>query len=226
MRTKPEHERKPPDRPAAPRSIRLSDRELEIVLHAAEGLRDKEIAARLGIAMSTLRTYWERLKAKLGAGTRAQAMARALASRHRIAMEELSLAELRASLLIENLTDLAIFFVSPEGIILSWNIGVARVLGYSEDEFVGKHLDIIFSSGDVEAGIELIERQTAVELGRASDERWHIRKDGARIWVSGTLVAISDGRLRCFAKIMRDDTRTKQLEQELEHLRAILNSKN
>jgi PAS domain S-box-containing protein len=207
-----------------PRPQRLSDRELQIVLLAAEGLRDKEIVKELRISQSTLRTYWDRLKHKLQASTRTQAIARSLARQNRAALEDLRLAELRASLMIESLEDIAIFFMDTHGKILTWNIGVARVLGYGENDFIGRPIQDLFTEGDLAVGTVELEITRAAELGKYVDQRWHKRQDGALIWVNGILVAIKSeaGEIQFYAKIMQDDTRCKGYEEEVERLRTIL----
>jgi PAS domain S-box-containing protein len=125
-------------------------------------------------------------------------------------------AEERLRLLEENVRDYAIFTADPDGTIRSWNLGVERLLGYTEREFVGQPLAIIFTEEDLESGAALREMQGAIESGRAEDERWHVRKDGSRFWALGVLTCLRapDGQVQGFAKIMRDFTERKLAEEE------------
>lgn len=123
-------------------------------------------------------------------------------------------------LLLDNVRDYALFVVGPDGIIQSWNVGVERVLEYSEPEFVGQPFTIIFPPEDVNSGAPARELEIAATAGRAEDERWHVRKSGTQFWASGVLTALRDdtGALRGFAKIMRDITGRKLAEEERKQL--------
>jgi PAS domain S-box-containing protein len=125
-------------------------------------------------------------------------------------------AEERLRLLEENVRDYAIFTVDAEGTIQSWNLGVGRLLGYSDSEFVGQRLAIIFTPEDLASGAADSEIQGAKTAGRAEDERWHVRKDGSRFWAMGVLTCLRDpaGQVQGFAKIMRDFTERKLAEEE------------
>ena len=121
-------------------------------------------------------------------------------------------------LLIDNLEDLAVFLIDPEGRIASWNPGVERNLGYSEAEFLGRDIAILFTPEDTAAGTPVEERATARQDGRAPDRRWHMRKDGTRLFVDGVLVALKqpgDGLIG-YAKIMRDITAQHRAQVRLE----------
>jgi PAS domain S-box-containing protein len=128
--------------------------------------------------------------------------------------------EERLQLFIDNVRDYAIFLTDADGRIVSWNAGVERLLGYSESEFVGQPLAVIYAPEDLESGIAVREITLAATSRRSEDERWHIRKDGSRFWASGVLTALLDdaGRLRGFAKIMRDITERKLAEEERKQL--------
>jgi PAS domain S-box-containing protein len=125
-----------------------------------------------------------------------------------------------ATLIIENIHDYAMFLIGLDGQIQSWNSGVERILGYSEDEFVGQPLSLVFTPEDRQAGAPQHELETATRDHRAVDERWHVRKDGSTFWASGILTLLCDeqGQPRGFAKIMRDRTDWKQHEEERERL--------
>src|SRR5207249_714184 len=104
-----------------------------------------------------------------------------------------------------------------DGRIVSWNTGAERVLGYSEPEILGRSVAVLFTPEDVAKGEPGHEMQRALTSGRSMDDRWHTRKDGTRFWASGVLRPISDekGRLRGFAKVMRDETERRQSDEQL-----------
>jgi len=124
-------------------------------------------------------------------------------------------------LLIEGVKDYAILMTDPDGLLVSWNTGAERLLGYAEAEILGRHVARIFTPEDRVAGVPARELATAAAEGRALDERWHQRKDGSRFWASGVVSPLRDdaGGLRGFAKVMRDATGPKRLNEVLE-LRA------
>jgi PAS domain S-box-containing protein len=120
-------------------------------------------------------------------------------------------------LLMECLTDYAIFFLEPDGRVASWNAGAERTFGYPEAEIVGQHCSRFFSPEDIQQGLPEKELQTAATTGKANDDRWLVRKDGTRLWCNGTATALRDaeGRLRGYAKVLRDRTEQKRLEETL-----------
>lgn len=129
-------------------------------------------------------------------------------------------AEERYRLLVENVREYAIITLDTDALIATWNIGSQRLFGYSEEEAIGRPGAIIFTPEDREAGADRRELEIAVETGQASDERWHLRKDGSRFWGTGVTTALylPDGELRGFAKVMRDNTERKAAQQALEDL--------
>jgi PAS domain S-box-containing protein len=124
-------------------------------------------------------------------------------------------------LVVENVSDFAVYTKDLGGHILSWNPGVERLFGYAEDEWVGRHISIIFTPGDLQQGALDQELKTALEQGRSEDQRWHVRKDGSRFWSDGMLMLLRDeaGQPRAFAKIMRDETARYRAEEELRRSR-------
>lgn len=121
-------------------------------------------------------------------------------------------------LLIENVEDYAVFIIDTDGNAASWNPGVEKLLGYTESDFIGRDTCDIFTPEDNARKACQVEMIAAARDGRAEDRRWHVRKDGSRFWANGLMMALKDdaGKLRGFAKIMRDDTERKLMEQELE----------
>lgn len=106
------------------------------------------------------------------------------------------------------LEDWAQFLIDRNGTVLSWNSGVRKVLGYSEEEFVGQSLAVIFVCEDREQAVHEREMKKAAEHGRAAAVRWHVRKEGRRIFVDGVLTALRDesGSIIGFSKLLRDVT--------------------
>jgi PAS domain S-box-containing protein len=125
--------------------------------------------------------------------------------------------EAHLRLLIETVTDYAIFTTDPQGQVVTWNSGAQRILGYEEAEILGKNSSIFFTPEDIRLGEHERELRTAAAEGRAEDERWHVRKDGSRFWASGVVIPLRDavGRHRGFGKVMRDITGRKRMEDEL-----------
>jgi PAS domain S-box-containing protein len=120
-------------------------------------------------------------------------------------------------LLVENAVDYCIFTTDPTGHILTWNPGAERMLGYSEAEVRGRNCDLIFVAEDRRAGGPELERELAQRVGRAENERWHLRKDGSRFWGAGIMIALRDdtGAHVGFAKILRDFTRRREIQKAL-----------
>jgi two-component system CheB/CheR fusion protein len=131
--------------------------------------------------------------------------------------EELRQIEERLRLLMESVTDYAIFIMDTEGRIEIWNPGSERMFGYTSTEAIGQPAAIIYTPEDCEQGVPEAEMRRAREDGRAADERWHLHKDGTRFYVSGVMAALRDeGVLIGFAKIARDLTERMRAEEALQ----------
>jgi PAS domain S-box-containing protein len=127
--------------------------------------------------------------------------------------------EERYRLMVDGARDYAIFMVNPSNEIVYWSAGAERVFGWSAAEAVGKSGEIVFTPEDRENKQEEKEIETALRKGCASDRRWHMRKDGTRIWVDGMMRRLDDektGALRGFAKIARDATQQHEAEEQLQ----------
>jgi PAS domain S-box-containing protein len=133
------------------------------------------------------------------------------------AQEALRESEERFRLLVESTQDYAIISLDPDGRVASWNPGAERTLGYTTEEILGRSFETFFTPEDVTAGKPARELSQAAETGRAADENWLMRKDGARFWASGVTTSLRDpsGKLRGFAKILRDLSERKWLEEAL-----------
>ncbi|HEX8351873.1 MAG TPA: PAS domain S-box protein, partial [Pyrinomonadaceae bacterium] len=121
----------------------------------------------------------------------------------------------RLRLLLDSATDYAIFSMDARGVIDSWNAGAERIIGYEAEEVVGRHSRIIFTPEDRAQGADGEEMRTARATGRATDERWHLRKDGSRFYASGVLSTLGDAPDSGFVKIMRDLTAQQRADEEL-----------
>lgn len=194
-----------------------TERQREIVLLAAEGRTDKEIANLLGIGRGTVITHWKRMRERTGAINRAQAIAFEMARVYRAAEADLFRTAGLYQGLIESLEDFAVFLMDENRTTTTWNPGVGKILNYEEEEWVGLAGDVIFTPEDREAGAPSLEQETAIRDGRALDDRWHVRKDGSRFWASGVMVAVrnDDGVILCYSKILRDLTYLKLLEEKV-----------
>ena len=124
-------------------------------------------------------------------------------------------AEENLRLMVESIKDFAIFTVDHEAHVVSWNSGAEQLFGYSEADILGQSIAVLFPPEDRAALVPEQEIAAAAATGRATDERWHIRKDGSRFFASGVLAPIfdEDSKLRGFTKIARDITERKEAEE-------------
>lgn len=123
-------------------------------------------------------------------------------------------------LLVEGAVDHAIIRMDKQGRIASWNTGAAAIFGYEEQEILGKSAAILFMPEDVTSGQHEREMATAEQDGRSDDDRWHVRKDGSRLWASGVVTPVKDeqGNHNGFVKILRDLTDRKLAEERSTYL--------
>src|SRR4051812_27674849 len=131
-------------------------------------------------------------------------------------------------LLVESVRDYAIFILSPEGTIQTWNRGAERLKGYKADEIIGKHFSVFYSAEDLNSGKPARELEIAIAAGRVEDEGWRIRKDGSRFWANVVITAMRDssGVLRGFGKVTRDMSERRKAEQNLAERSKQLESTN
>jgi two-component system CheB/CheR fusion protein len=109
---------------------------------------------------------------------------------------------------VDHTRDFTIVLMDPEGRITTWPDSARSVFGYEEGDVLGQPLAMLFSEEDQRAEVATHELAIAQSAGSAHDDRWHVRKDGSRFWVSGEAVALrgGDGALLGFAKLVRDRT--------------------
>ncbi len=130
----------------------------------------------------------------------------------------------RFQLLIDAVTDYAIYMLDPNGIVSSWNSGAQRFKGYTEKEILGSSFSRFYTEADRAAGLPQRMLQTAEQEGRCEAEGWRVRKDGTRFWAHVIIDAIRDekGKLIGFAKVTRDITDKREAQEALEQTRAAL----
>jgi PAS domain S-box-containing protein len=129
-------------------------------------------------------------------------------------------------LLLQGVTDYAIYMLDPRGVIRSWNAGGERIKGYSADDIVGQHFSRFHTPEDIAAGLPAQSLAIAREQGRYEAEGWRVRKDGSRFLANVVIDPIhQDGELIGFAKITRDITERHEAQQELQAAqRALMQS--
>jgi PAS domain S-box-containing protein len=117
--------------------------------------------------------------------------------------------------LVDSVQEYAIFLLGTDGEIRSWNTGAARIMGYDEQEVIGRNFSIFYQPEDAQKPLR--ELEVAAAEGRVEDEGWRVRKDGIRFWANTVITALRnpDGTLRGFAKVTRDMTARLTAEEEL-----------
>jgi len=126
-------------------------------------------------------------------------------------------ADERYRLLVEAITDYAIYMLDRDGRITSWNPGAQRFKGYTSDEIIGEHFSRFYTPQEREAGVPQAALRTATEEGRFEAEGWRVRKDGTRFWAHVVIdpIRTPSGDLLGFAKITRDLTERRAAEESL-----------
>jgi two-component system CheB/CheR fusion protein len=209
--------RYPPDRPIALEHLaRIRSGSTSIAEHRIVRQNDK--------AIRWIRDYGFPIRDQLGNVQRVAGISRDITD-EKDAADRLAASEERLRLIIENAREFAIFTLDLSRRITTWNTGARRVLGYSEEEIVGQSADIIFTPEDRAAGAPEHEAMTAVRDGRAGDERWHVRKDGSRLWSSGFMMPMRgpDQAVIGLIKILQDRTEAKHAHEteQREQARAL-----
>lgn len=125
---------------------------------------------------------------------------------------------------IVSVTDYAIYTLSPEGVVVTWNAGAQRFKGYHPEEIIGRHFSVFYTDEEQARGRPARALELARTSGKFEDEGWRVRKDGTRFWASVVLDPIRDdaGELLGFTKITRDITERRNAAEELERAREVL----
>ncbi len=120
-------------------------------------------------------------------------------------------------LMVESVTDCAIVMLDSAGRVVSWNTGAQRIKGYAADEIVGQHFSRFYPPAEIARGVPQRDLDSAAAQGRFEVEGWRVRKDGSLFWANVVFTAIRDpaGNARGFAKLTRDLTERRQVEQIL-----------
>jgi PAS domain S-box-containing protein len=164
-------------------------------------------------ALATLREREEQFQTTVGA------------LQHNLDVQEAEAAELgRYRLLVNAVTDYAIYMLDPNGRITSWNPGARRLKGYEEAEILGQHFSRFYIDEDRAAGLPALALATAAKDGRFEREGWRVRKDGSRFWAHVIVDPIRNpaGELVGYAKITRDLTERRDAQLALERTREVL----
>jgi PAS domain S-box-containing protein len=134
--------------------------------------------------------------------------------------QQLFASERRYQLLVEGVKDYAIFMLTPDGHVTTWNPGAQRIKGYRAEEVIGKHFSCFYPDEDVRKGRPAEQLKRAVEEGRVEDEGWRVRKDGSKFWADVVITPLLDntGKLHAFSKVTRDISERKQAEDNLRSL--------
>ncbi|MCP1765469.1 hybrid sensor histidine kinase/response regulator [Bradyrhizobium japonicum] len=142
----------------------------------------------------------------------------------RAAEAKLRESEQQFRLMVQSVTDYAIYMLDVEGNVASWNAGAQRIKGYGPEEIIGRHFSNFYTEEDRAAGLPRTGLQTAAREGRWEHEGQRVRKDGTRFWAHVVIDAIrdDDGKLVGFAKVTRDITERREAEAALQAAQATL----
>lgn len=124
----------------------------------------------------------------------------------------------RLRLFVNTVQDYAMFMLDVNGVVTTWNRGAERIKGFRASEIIGKHVSVLYTRQDREAGLPGHQLALANIRGRFQCEGWRVRKDGTRFWASITITALRDdsGALIGFGKVTRDITELRAAHAELE----------
>jgi PAS domain S-box-containing protein len=142
----------------------------------------------------------------------------------RIAEEALRESEQQFRLLVQGVTDYAIYMLDRTGRVTNWNAGAQRIKGYLPDEIIGEHFSRFYTPEDRASGLPDLALKTAAQEGRFEKEGWRVRKDGTQFWAHVVIDPIrgDDGEVVGFAKITRDITERRDAQRALDQAREAL----
>ena len=135
----------------------------------------------------------------------------------RHAEEALRHSEEQLRLVVEGMRDTAIFVLDPAGKVATWNSGAKRIMGYRNEEIIGKHFSCLYSPEEAEGHRPERVLEKALSEGRFEEEGWRVRKDGSRFWANTTTTPLRDqaGKLQGFGRVTRDVTERMLVEEAL-----------
>ena len=134
--------------------------------------------------------------------------------------ESLRESEERFRLMVEGVKDYAIFMLDPGGCVTTWNDGAERIVGYGEEEILGRHFSPFYPEEDVERGHPEEVLRAALAEGRYVEEGSKVRQDGSRFWASAVITTLRDrkGNLKGFSMVVHDTTERKHADDVLRFL--------
>ena len=118
---------------------------------------------------------------------------------------------------IESVKDYAIYMLSADGTVISWNEGARRAKGYLSDEIIGRYFGLFYSEAEQLSGVPAKNLEIALRSGQFEGEGWRYRKDGSRFWAHVMIDTIRDEQntLLGFAKITRDISEQKAINDRI-----------
>jgi PAS domain S-box-containing protein len=142
----------------------------------------------------------------------------------RAAETKLRESEEQFRLLVQSVTDYAIYMLNVDGHVASWNAGAQHIKGYAPEEIIGRHFSDFYTEADRAAGLPRVGLETATRNGRWENEGQRVRKDGTAFWAHVVIDAIRDeaGKLVGFAKVTRDITERREAEAALQAAQATM----
>jgi PAS domain S-box-containing protein len=145
-------------------------------------------------------------------------------SERKAAERRLKQNEEQLRLLVQGVTDYALFMLDPDGRVSSWNVGAERIKQYRAEEIIGEHFSRFYTAADLQKGEPQNALETARREGRFEKEGWRVRKDGTQFWANVIIDPIRDdtGKIIGFAKVTRDITERLESQKALEHAREAL----
>lgn len=172
-------------------------------------VKDGRLAAMFVVMQAAART-WTAEEVSLVEETAERTWAAMKRARAERALKD---SEAQMQHILSSVREYAIITIDPQGNIASWNSGAEHLLGYREAEALGRSGAIFFTPEDRKTHKVEREMELARTEGRASNERWHVRKDGTRFWGSGVMLPLSDEQGGSMVKIFRDNTEQREAEQ-------------
>ena len=186
------------------------------------------LAAQAAVAIDNARLYQTSVRevaARRDAEEKLQELNRNLEQRASQRAEQLAASvikleesERRFRMLVEGVTDYAIYMLDPTGTVVNWNPGAQRIKGYEREEIIGQHFSRFYTEEDRRDRVPYQVLETAARTGKYEAEGWRVRKDGTRFWASVLINAIrnSAGEVVGFAKVTRDLTERRATEERLQ----------
>ncbi len=188
------------------------------VLQTGEPHFETRFALPMTRAGKPVMTYWNSSVAPIrdGVGEIVGLLNQALEITGEVEVEaQLRASEARHRQILDSAIDYAIIATNLDGLVTRWNEGARRVLGWTEEEMLGRSARCFFTPEDVASGRIEVEMREALETGRGTDERWHLRKTGERFWAAGEMTTVKDeaGTTVGFVKVLRDRTEQRLADE-------------